>query len=68
MPAVQIPCPTCGCKRTYVVLTNQDKEGRIVRRRHCRVCGDRWYTLQQPEAEISQYDLVWPRKKPTLRV
>lgn len=49
-------------------MSNQDDVGRIIRRRHCRSCDHRWYTIQQPEAEISQYDLVWPRGKPYLRV
>lgn len=68
MPAVQISCPVCGYRRTHVVMSNQDDVGRIIRRRHCRSCDHRWYTIQQPEAEISQYDLVWPRGKPYLRV
>jgi len=68
MPALQIACPSCGCRRTHVVSTSQDDSGQIVRRRHCRVCEHRWYTLQQPEVEISAYQLVWAKSKARARV
>jgi transcriptional regulator NrdR family protein len=64
MPAIQIPCPKCTSKITYVVSSGHDEEGRIVRRRSCNKCKHRWYTLQYPEIEISKYQLAWHNKKP----
>jgi transcriptional regulator NrdR family protein len=63
VPAVQIPCPNCGSFRTYVVLSQQLEDKRIVRRRRCDACKNRWYTLQWPEVAISKYDIIWEGKK-----
>lgn len=68
MPAVQTPCPQCNQKTTFVVFTNQDEHGIIVRRRSCRSCNHKWYTYQQPEQQVSQYKLFWIDKKPFLKI
>jgi transcriptional regulator NrdR family protein len=67
MPAIQIACPNCKSKTTFVVSSNQDQEGKLVRRRKCNECGHRWYTLQYPEVEISKYQLSWHNKKPFIK-
>ncbi len=59
MPAIQIPCPQCSCRRTAVVSTRQLEDGVIVRRRKCLGCSHRWYTRQQPEVAVSAYALEW---------
>jgi hypothetical protein len=59
MPAVQIPCPGCGCRRTAVVMTRQLEDAVIVRRRKCLGCDHRWYTRQPPEVAVSAYALEW---------
>ncbi len=38
MPAVQIPCEECGCRRTAVVMTRQLDDHSLVRRRKCIGC------------------------------
>lgn len=63
MPAIQTPCPECGAVRTHVVSSNLSECGFFVRRRHCRLCGHRWYTKQSPEVVISQYQLMWRGKR-----
>ena len=68
MPAIQVPCPQCTNKTTYVVFTNQDEHGIAVRRRACRSCNHKWYTYQQPEQDITKYELFWINKKPFLKV
>lgn len=68
MPAIQVPCPQCTNKTTYVVFTNQDEHGIAVRRRACRSCSHKWYTYQQPEQDITKYELFWINKKPFLKV
>lgn len=68
MPAVHTPCPECSSRLSFVQMTNQDADGRIVRRRVCRACGHKWYTLQWAEEVISPYQLRWDDKKPYLRV
>jgi transcriptional regulator NrdR family protein len=46
-----------------VVLSQQLEDKRIVRRRRCDACKNRWYTLQWPEVAISKYDIIWEGKK-----
>lgn len=59
MPAVQIPCEECGCRRTAVVMTRQLDDHSLVRRRKCIGCGHRWYTHQPPEKAVSKYRITW---------
>lgn len=67
MPAVQTPCPHCNSKVTYVVFTNQDENGVIVRRRKCKTCDYKWYTYQSKEQQVSKYNLFWIDSKPYLK-
>lgn len=60
--AVQIPCPQCGGKATYVVCTFHTDDEKLVRRRHCRFCDHRWYTIQGPEQPLSKYSIKWKGK------
>jgi transcriptional regulator NrdR family protein len=57
--AVQIPCPKCSGKSTYVVCTYHTETEQLVRRRRCRFCDHRWYTIQGPEQPLSQYSIKW---------
>jgi transcriptional regulator NrdR family protein len=61
----QIPCVKCSGKNTHVVCTYQTAAGQIVRRRHCRFCDHRWYTIQDPEQPLSKYRIKW---KPGKRI
>jgi transcriptional regulator NrdR family protein len=56
---VQIPCPQCGGNATYVVCTYHTETEQLVRRRHCKFCDHRWYTIQSPEKPLSQYLIKW---------
>ncbi len=40
-------CPYCGAKRSRVIATDHGERG-IRRRRECRVCGQRFTTLERP--------------------
>ena len=66
MPAVQIPCPNCESRMSFVVSTGNGEEG-IVRRRKCNSCGYRWYTFQEHEIPIPACYVVTSDKKPFLR-
>ena len=55
-------CPECGSRRVRVVLTAYTDQQQKVRRRHCQACEHRWYTLQQPEEQISPHALHWGSK------
>lgn len=60
--AVQLPCPQCRGKNTYVVATFHTDKSQIVRRRHCKSCEHRWYTQQLPEQSLSQYKIKWTKR------
>jgi len=62
---VQISCPQCGGKNTYVVCTYHTERHELIRRRHCRFCDHRWYTIQDPEQPLSKYRIKW---KPGKRI
>lgn len=57
--AVQIPCPACQSKSTYVVSTYHTIDYTMMRRRCCKSCGHRWYTQQQPEQPLGSYQIKW---------
>jgi transcriptional regulator NrdR family protein len=63
MPAIQVQCPSCTSRQTYIVMTNQLDDGTIVRRRHCRACDHRWYTQQPAEVQVPRCLLQWSNKK-----
>ena len=48
-------CPCCGQRSSRVVLTKDALNGvyDIVRRRHCKICGHRWYTGQTNEQALA---------------
>ena len=52
-------CPKCGSVLIKVVLTRIDPNGFKIRRRWCRLCDHRYYTVQGQEVVISKYDLKW---------
>ena len=52
-------CPKCGCVRLKVVFTRIDPNGFKIRRRCCKGCDHRYYTIQGQETLISKYDLEW---------
>jgi len=60
---VQIPCPQCGSRVTYVVCTYHTVNYTMVRRRCCKTCGHRWYTQQQPEQPLDSYQIKWINKQ-----
>lgn len=56
-------CPKCGAAkaRLRVVLTARSGADEVVRRRHCRACDHRWYTLQPPETLLQGKAITWPK-------
>ena len=42
-----------------VVLTTRTRKGESVRRRHCKCCEHRWYTVQEPEVVLQDRELRW---------
>lgn len=65
------PCPACGHPRTKVQLTVQIEECKV-RRRVCKDCDHRFYTLQPHEIPVSNYVISWrsglaPKSIPELR-
>lgn len=63
---VQIPCPQCGGKATYVVCTFHTETEQLVRRRRCKFCDHRWYTIQDPEQPLSKYVIKWNGRSRTV--
>jgi len=53
------PCPKCSGVRTRVVLTKRAKDGITIRRRHCRECDHRWYSIQYPEVPVEENEVKW---------
>lgn len=40
-------CPKCNSRQTVVVLTKEDRKANSnIRRRACRICEHRWYTVE----------------------
>jgi hypothetical protein len=67
MPAVQVPCPNCNSRSTYVISSNSEGDG-IVRRRKCKGCNHRWYSYQPHERPVSRYDIIHINKKPHMKL
>lgn len=40
-------CRHCGCGHFYVVYTRPGRDGKLVRRRECRNCGERITTWER---------------------
>ena len=51
-------CAECKSHNIVVVCTFRTV-GMIVRRRHCRSCSRRWYTMQMPEIDLPNYAVRW---------
>jgi transcriptional regulator NrdR family protein len=60
-------CPECDGRVTVVVATHWQRDGKVVRRRACKACDHRWYSVQDPEVLICQYQLAWAKGKAILR-
>ena len=54
-----LKCPECGSLLTKVVMTKAAEDGGTLRRRHCRVCDNRWYSYQDPEIMVKSHQIVW---------
>ena len=52
-------CPECGRNPTQVVISKVAKDGRIMRRRWCKSCGHRWYTVQPPEQVVESWQISY---------
>jgi transcriptional regulator NrdR family protein len=52
-------CPQCGEQTVYVTCTYPAQDEQLVRRRHCKSCDHKWYTLQAPEQPLSPYRIEW---------
>lgn len=59
MGSRHVQCPKCESIRTFVVSVSYTDMGQTVRRRACRACLHRWYTLQYPETPIDAYQIKW---------
>lgn len=46
-PSGGLVCPSCGCRHFPVVYTRHLPDGRILRRRRCRLCGRRITTIEE---------------------
>jgi transcriptional regulator NrdR family protein len=53
------PCPECGSRNSVVVSTVNTADTEIVRRRRCRACDHRWYTVQQAEQFLHPDRIRW---------
>ena len=58
-------CPKCTSPRTKVVCTRKEvkNEGKIIRRRECRNCKYRWYSIQYPEVFLPEHRIKWVKNK-----
>lgn len=55
-------CPMCDYPHSKVVMTKPEKATKkLIRRRACKACDHRWYTIQELEQCISGYQLQWKR-------
>ena len=52
-------CPECGSQLTKVVMTKPVQGGGTLRRRHCKLCDNRWYSYQDPEIMVKSHQVVW---------
>ena len=54
-------CPSCDSPshQTRVVLTTRTQEDQVVRRRHCKACDHRWYTIQGKEQLLDGVAINW---------
>lgn len=54
-------CPKCDAPshQLRVVLTTYTEEQETVRRRCCKQCKHRWYTLQKPERILDGHAIKW---------
>lgn len=57
--SISMRCPKCGSCNGHVVSTAHTDEGKIVRRRHCYACDERWYTVQLPEKLLDKEAFHW---------
>jgi len=48
-------CPQCKCSQLKVLLTKLSDEGIRIRRRECKACGHRWYTMQPQEVNLPSW-------------
>ena len=61
-------CPSCRSSNHRSAVTNGKLPDQIVRRRACRDCGFKWYTV---EIRVPDYAVGWSaalQSKPVLRV
>ncbi|MFZ9095527.1 MAG: hypothetical protein ACO22O_12365 [bacterium] len=56
-------CPNCLSTELSVTSTFKVAEckGQVVRRRRCKACDHKWYTLQQPEEVVDSYRIIFHR-------
>lgn len=52
-------CQRCGCRQSIVVMVRDDTNGLKLRRRKCKHCGNRYWTVQPKEKTISKYEIEW---------
>lgn len=52
----------CQSSTVKVVETRTMPDGTRMRRRRCRQCGHKWYTVQPPEQEIEGWRLIWSKR------
>jgi transcriptional regulator NrdR family protein len=60
-------CPECNGRVTLVVSTHWQAAGEVVRRRVCKACDHRWYSVQSAEVEVSGEQLAWSKGKALLK-
>lgn len=60
-------CPECQCPLSKVVQSSVERDGRIVRRRACKRCDHRWFTIQPAEVAVDRERVVYRNKMPTIR-
>jgi transcriptional regulator NrdR family protein len=52
-------CPSCDHSNLKVVATKYAGTGEIIRRRWCKDCGHRWYTVQRPEQIVANWQISY---------
>lgn len=65
--AIASRCPECNHWVSHVVDTSVQPDDQVIRRRVCRRCNHRWFTIQLPEVALKREQVLYRNKKPTLR-
>jgi transcriptional regulator NrdR family protein len=60
-------CPECNHRISRVVQSHEQRDGQMVRRRKCGLCGHQWFTVQPPEEVLDRERVRYQDRRPMLR-